>query len=321
MEARALIRERPREEDTPSASRPEDAAPAKQDPGVDVEDQTAADADPEAELPTLEPPRSWTAEQKAKFAALPRDVQEISLDHEKRREADFRRIQNEQAEARKAAQAEREQFQAQRAQYENLLPQLQAATQSKLSSEFSDIRSWDDVHRLAAENPDRYAEWHALTQQQQAVQAEQKRLTEQRQVEAQTAFQTFATDQDKLASQAIPELADPKKAERAIALTKTNLVDAGFSEDELGALWNGQKGISLRDARLQAILYDAARYRDAQKAAKTAAQKPVPHVMRPGTAPNKGLAAAQRINDLNARFDQTGSIRDAFALLKATKKN
>ena len=56
-------------------------------------------ADPAAsELPPIEPPRSWTKEDKDLFTSLPRDTQQRIAERERSREGDFSRRQQEAAE-------------------------------------------------------------------------------------------------------------------------------------------------------------------------------------------------------------------------------
>ena len=75
----------------------------------------------------------------------------------------------------------------------------------------------------------------------------------------------------------------------------------------------------LRDHRVQLLLRDAVRYRDAQAAAKSAQHKPVPHVQRPGPAPARNADADGRVKDLTERLNRTGTLRDAAALLAAQR--
>ena len=81
-------------------------------------------------------------------------------------------------------------------------------------------------------------------------------------------------------------------------------------------LWNGHKELSLRDHRLQLLIRDATLWREAQAKAKAAAVKPVPPVQRPGAAtPRQGTDEAR----LTQRLEQTGSLRDAAALVRARR--
>jgi hypothetical protein len=108
----------------------------KQSPAESAEPATAepelaqANADPETapaknptqpnrpNLPPIEPPRSWTKAEKERFQSLPRETQEYLHTREQERDTAFRRSQNEIAEQRKAAKAEREAAEKVRQQYE-----------------------------------------------------------------------------------------------------------------------------------------------------------------------------------------------------------
>ncbi|WP_409188781.1 hypothetical protein [Bradyrhizobium sp. RDM4] len=52
------------------------------------------------EIATIDPPRSWPKEHKARFAQLPYDLQVYVGDHERRREKEIRRAHNEAATAK-----------------------------------------------------------------------------------------------------------------------------------------------------------------------------------------------------------------------------
>src|SRR5258708_10316537 len=107
-------------------------------------------ADPAAsELPTIDPPRSWTKEDKDLFTSLPRDTQQRIAERERSREGDFSRRQQEAAEKSKALEAERSKAEQARQQYEGALPQLLQTLQQQQAGEFADIKTLADVERLA----------------------------------------------------------------------------------------------------------------------------------------------------------------------------
>src|SRR5262245_30730075 len=66
------------------------------DPGAQETDQA---------LPPIEPPRSWTKEDKELFTSLPRETQERIAERERSRESDFLRRQNEAADKLKGLTA------------------------------------------------------------------------------------------------------------------------------------------------------------------------------------------------------------------------
>src|SRR5262249_61476958 len=114
---------------------------------------------------------------------------------------------------------------------------------------------------------------------QQMEQAQQRHGAEQ-----QRRFSEFATREDDLFKERVPEMADPDKAVKLQNAALQALSDLGFAEAELAASWRGQKDLSLRDHPVQLLIRGAGLWRGAQAKAKAAALKPVPPVQRPGAA-------------------------------------
>jgi len=118
----------------------------------------------------------------------------------------------------------------------------------------------------------------------------------------------FLAEQERQLIEAIPDLADPQKADATKrALVKVG-TDYGFSEEEVA-------GIS--DARAVKVLNDARKWREleAQERAARAKAKPARPVVKPGTT--KAQSTNSNMKKLKSRLKQTGSIDDAAALLLA----
>ena len=225
----------------------DDAAPVDaQDPGA-----TTDGTDPGAtELSPIEPPRSWTKEDKELFAGLPRATQERLAERERSREGDFIRRQNEAAEKLKGLAAKEQAVELARQTYEAALPQLLQTLQQQQAGEFADIKSMADVERLAREDWPRYLLWDL--QQKKVAEVTQHMLAAQhRQAQEKlTQFVEFAKRQDDLFKERVPDMADDTKAAELQRQALAVLSDLGFDEAELVPLWNGQKELSLRDHRL-----------------------------------------------------------------------
>ena len=302
-------------ESTAGSDPTNDAAPAdRQDPGERTEG-----ADRQQEPAPIEPPRSWTKEDKELFTGLPRATQERLAERERSREGDFLRRQNEAAEKLKGLTAKEQAVEQARQTYEAALPQLLQTLQQQQAGEFADIKSMADVERLAREDWPRYLLWDL--QQKKVAEVTQHMLAAQhRQAQGKlTQFVEFAKRQDDLFKEKVPDMADEAKAAGLQKQALAVLGDLGFDEAELVPLWNGQKELSLRDHRLQLLIRDATLWREAQAKAKAAAVKPVPPVQRPGAAtPRQGTDEA-RVTHLTQRLEQTGSLRDAAALVRARR--
>jgi hypothetical protein len=299
-----------------AADAADDAAPVgAQDPGAKTEG-----TDPgAAELSPIEPPRSWTKEDKELFTGLPRATQERLAERERSREGDFLRRQNEAAEKLKGLAAKEQAVELARQTYEAALPQLLQTLQQQQAGEFADIKSMADVERLAREDWPRYLLWDL--QQKKVAEVSQHMLAAQhRQAQEKlTQFVEFAKRQDDLFKEKVPDMADDTKAAELQKHALAVLGDLGFDEAELVPLWNGHKELSLRDHRLQLLIRDATLWREAEKKAKAAATKPVPPVQRPGAATSRQGTDEARVQHLTQRLEQTGSLRDAAALLRARR--
>jgi hypothetical protein len=309
----------------PVAAAPVEATPelpsqeGNDSPAEPVPVETQAD-DP-AELPPIEPPRSWTKEHKEAFGALPRDIQERVSEVERTREADFLRRQNEAAEKLKGLTAKEQQAEQLRQQYEAALPQVFQLVQQQ-GAEFADVQTQADVDRMLQEDLPRYIRWQAHNDKLGRVATELQAVEQQRAKETNDRWKAYADEQDKKVSELIPDLADPAKAPKVREQAMKVLHDHGFTDEELTASWGGQRGISLRDARIQKIIHAAMKWTEAQAKAKEAVAKPVPPVQRPGVAQNRGSAADAEIQALTKKLETSTGINAlrAAAQLTAAKR-
>jgi len=81
----------------------------------------------------------------------------------------------------------------------------------------------------------------------------------------------------------------------------------------------------LQSAAFQKVIYDAVQLRIAQKRAaggwkNNKARAPIPPVQKPGTSTSPRERSSADAQALNARLNQSGSLADAFALLKSKRR-
>jgi|tagenome__1003787_1003787.scaffolds.fasta_scaffold20989504_12 hypothetical protein len=286
------------EQQSEAAAAAEDAAPVEtQAPGE------TESADPPETLAPIEAPRSWTAEDKELFQSLPRETQERLAERERSRERDFRRSQDEAAEKLKGLTAKEQAVEQARQQYETALPQLLNNLQYAQAGEFADVKTIADVERLAREDWPRYLQWDVAQKKIAAVTQEMLQAQQRQGQEKMQRFTEFARKEDDLFVEKVPDMADAVKAEKLQKAAVSLLKDVGFTEGELGASWNGEKDISLRDHRVQLLIRDATLWREAQAKAKTATTKPVPPVQRPGAAPAQTTGAHAEIQNLTKQLE------------------
>src|SRR5215831_1238427 len=139
---------------------------AQQEPAAQAADTAQetgpgdSQGDDQAE-PPIAPPRSWSKEDKELFRHLPRETQVRLAERERSREADFLRRQNDASERLKGLSAQQQEADKARAQYEQALPLLLMDLQNQHQGDFADIRSVNDIERLAREDWPRYVLWDA----------------------------------------------------------------------------------------------------------------------------------------------------------------
>ncbi len=299
--------EAPQPEQRQQQAAPVNESPAQAEDAAVVETQPPGEtqqADPETpEVPPIEPPRSWTKEDKELFTGLPRETQERLADRERSRETDFSRRQNEAAEKLKGLTAKEQAVEQARSQYESALPILLQNLQATHNGEFADLKTMADVQKMAAEDWPRYIRWDAAQKQIAAVQQEAFVAQQRQSQEKVSKFAEFASKEDALLTEKVPEMADEKKAAELQKKAVSALKAIGFDEQELGEAWNGQKDLSLRDHRVQILIRDAALWRDAQAKANEVTRKPIPSVQRPGTQRPAGAESAAEVQRLETQLD------------------
>lgn len=259
----------------------------------------------------IEPPASWSAEEKAQFAKLPPEAQATIARRESQRDKLIQQRTQEIAEQRKATEAERTAIEGQRKQYLESLQVLMGAAvpEAKKFAEITDAQ-WQ---QLSVENPAEYVRLRAardgLVERLGRVQAEMQRVgQEQAQAQQKRIGEYLAQERTKLVER-IPEFGDEAKA---AALTKelnaTLTSHYGFTAEEIA---------SAGDHRQIALAVDAMRWRQAEAARKAAEGKRAntpPRMQQPNAAPQQDSGQARAYREKRAQLARTGSTRDAAAL-------
>lgn len=303
---------------TESGEQPEPATAEAQPSG----EQTEA-ADTSQDETPIDPPKSWTKEAKERFAALPRETQEYLSAREEERDRDISRRQTEIAEQRKATEAERVKAEQARQQFESRLPELLQALDAQRMAQFADIKTDADVTKMAAEDWPRYVQWDAAQKQMGRAREQAKEASERQATEYRQNFENFVKSESDKFAEKVPEFTDKTKKAALQEKAVTMLRDLGFHDDELGKLGRGEMGVSLYDHRLQLLINDGIKFREAQAASKAARLnnlKPVPPVQRPGVSQGRGAAQDAVIQNLTKQLDKSGSAKDAARLLTERRK-
>lgn len=316
--------QKPKDE-TPPDDAPAEAPEAPAQPEIPARDADQPEADPgeatksdEPEAPAIDPPRSWTKEAKERWAALPRETQEYLAQREEERDRGLNRSQTELAEQRKAVQAERDAAVKAKSEYEGKLPALMQALHEVNNHQFADIRSQADLDKLSVEDPFRWIQFQTHQQRMHAVQDELNKAQHQKATEDRTNWATHVQTESAKFEESVPA------AEKAALAKMRNeapafLQERGFTQNELNDLASGKSKLSIYDHRIQSLIHDGMKLAEIQKAPIRAVPKTLPPVQKPGVAQQRGAAAAQSIQSLNQRLNESGSIDDALALLRAQR--
>lgn len=258
-----------------------------------------------AETPAIEPPRSWSKEDAEFFKQLPPDAQAIVARRESERDKAVQRSTTEAAEVRKAAEAATAAVEAERARYAQNLAFLAKDLQANMGPE-------PDWQRLAQEDPAGYvrarAEWDAKAQKLQTAMAEHQRVTAQVQAAQQKQHADKLAEENAKLVEVIPGWSEPTVAKKEFGDVMSYLSkEYGYDDTLLDSIDDHRLVVLAR----KAMLYDRA------KAGVQTAAKPIPQVQRPGTV--TGRTDTQNRDALVKRLERSGDVKDAVALLRASR--
>ena len=215
------------------------------------------------------------------------------------RQADYSRKTAAVAQERNAVHGEKQQVQAERAQYAQLLEVLANQLQEGAAQE-------PDWQKLYDTSPLDYVRqkdlWRENHERRQAVQQEQARVQNLQEQESVAQIQAMVKNGREKLLEAIPAWKDKARWDTDRAKLREYGQTLGFSEEELGQAY---------DPRAVVALYKAMRYDNLMAQRPTPAQVNAPKVAKPGapqTLPGK------RGNDqvrAKQRLAQTGRLTDA----------
>lgn len=288
-----------------SATAKADTEAAKDTPVADEGKTNDEDADQGDALPTIEPPSSWKAEEKAVWESLPRTAQEAIQRREQDRTTELRNLQNSTAEQRKTADAEVTRL-------KGLADQISTYVQTEvkeLARAFPEIKTEADVAALAERDPARFAVFQAkLMQFNSARQAEadaQKELSTRANQQQQ---ETLTKAKDALLT-AFPTWKDPQVARKELTELQDYAIKLGVPE---------QAARTTLDPFVYKLAQKAMLYDRAQTAKAAAINRDPPRVVSPGPG-NSGSRAdknAESRQSQLSKLTKSGDLEDAIGLLR-----
>lgn len=268
----------------------------------EVEEEGDPETDEEGEEEPTEPQAMTLEIDGEQVTVTPEEVKASYM-----RQKDYTKKTQELAEQRRAFEAEANAVLSERQQYQQLLGALAEQLQQTAGPE----PDWD---ALRATDPIEYSlqwtEYQRKQQKQQVIAAEQQRLAQLQQVEQQKMMaQTLERERQALLA-VVPEWKDAEKAKAEKVMVIEQGKKLGFSDEELANAFDHRAIVALR----KAALYDQLM----SKKQAVVNQKPAvaKQVVKPGSKGTVDNSAKKRAEQ---RLNQTGSIRDAAALLSFLK--
>ena len=300
----------PQETETESVA-DEAADDAGPEPATSEDDREEAEPEGGEELtaPAIEPPTSWSAQDKNLFSQLPPEAQQVIARRESERDRVVQQRTEEIATQRKAFEQHWGEIQQERQQHADNLQQLMRVALPE-AERFANI----DWQRLAAEDPSGYvrmtAERDALRGRLGAIQGEMQQVQAAQQQEAARHFATVRAEQQQKLVERLPDFGDPEKGPKLAGEMRSWLQEQGFSPEEVG---------QVIDHRVLVVVERAMRADRAAAARQSAEAKrsvAAPTVQQPGAARNRSeLTAAQRHQRNVERYQRSGKEQDAIRML------
>lgn len=303
-DAEALDQETGQEAETEEVEEYEDNT--EYDETEEVEDSDSDDEDYEEEA-TQELPEDLSL--KVKVDGQEVEVTLAELRNGYSRTADYTRKATALAEQRKAFEAEAEAIRAERAQYAQMLPILQQQIQQQNAAE----PDWDNLYDedpIEAARLERH--WRRTkeeqTQRLTAIQAEQQRLAEEEAKQRTQHMQAVVEVERTRLPEVIPEWKDQATMMKEAQELREWATSNGLTEQDINSLTQASHIALVR----KAMLYDKGA-RNVEKAKQPAKQKA--RVVRPGSSNSSAKPGSVDMKRASKRLAQTGSVRDAAALL------
>lgn len=293
--------EEPAPEDQPEPPEPEEEPDAEADSSEDGETEPDAEA-AEDETPSEE----FELQYNGTTEKVPKDRAKALAQQGLYYERNQAQVDQHWKQAQEASQFVAQQLQA--------VPELQEAA-ALVSMYQKAVESIDiaDMQKLATEDPAQYlaklAEYNTLNRRLTEAQAKHQ-ATAQQFAQAQQQFQSETLKREREALfKAIPDWRDDGKFKQAKTRILAYMAERGFSEQEVG---------SLMDHRALLVAYDAARFRESQKALKASAKSlgTKPKVAKPGASTTPAQANDEQTKALRQQLKKTGKIDDAAKLFE-----
>jgi hypothetical protein len=257
---------------------------------------------------SIDPPISWSKEEKAIFEQLPPEAKAVIARRESEQNKAFTQKTQEIAEHRKAVEATYAAIQSERGQYAQNLQQLLLVAMPE-AEQFARI----DWTRLANESPADFVKLQAQRDELRgrigAIQGELTRVSQQQQQDYARSFANLKQSEAQRLAEKFPDYADKEKGTKFVGELRGWLQEQGFSDTEIGQV------IDHRVILVAAKAMRADRAAQARRTAETRRADPAPNVQRPGSTQGRETQVGRRREQKFQQLRRTGSQQDALGYL------
>lgn len=286
---------------------PEDPATSEPEEELPDEPDQAADEVDDSDHQGIDPPNSWSRDEKELFRSLPPEAQAVIARRESDQNRAFTQKTQEIAQHRKALESTFAAIGEERQRYATSIEQLMGVASLEVE-QFRNI----DWQRLATEQP---AEYVRLQQKRDdlrgrigLLQQHMDGVKAQMQQQAAYEFQERKAQEAQLLVEKLPEFADPDKGPKKISDMRQFLQRHGFAPQEIS------QAVDHRMLVLVDMAQKWERSQTVRRQAESKANGRAPTVQRPGSArqPSDSRAARRRQEKM-AALSRSGSERDAMS--------
>lgn len=245
-------------------------------------EEEAEESDPE-EIQPIDPPASWSADEKEAFQALPHDKQAIIALRERERTAELRRSQNDIAEQKKLLAEEKAALEQEREQYLSAIP--------KPTPPDEDLLETDPMEYLRQQR-----KYENDMNAHREANIELQKAQKQRQEEAQLKYSTWLKGEQEKLAEILPEYVDEVKGPELKKQVADYALKNDFKAEEL----------SQADSRAVLLLYKAMQYDLGKQKAAKAKTAQVPKMQKPGVRQTKSELSAKAREERFQKLNKIG---------------
>jgi hypothetical protein len=272
---------------------------------MEANDETEAESEEGEGAEVEELDKEAPAKYRVKVQGEEKEVSLDELQNGYMRDSDYRQKTMEAARLRQAYEQRQSQLEQKIAGF---VPQLE----EQLSGEFSDIKTFSDEQRMAAEDPARYVRFQAQREALRQAQATHAQLVQERHNSEQENHRQWVQEQAKQLAVMVPDAMDPEKGAEIREGVKRIALDLGFEKERLAQISAQEFSVlhELNTLRAEKKAWEGKKDIAGKKSAKA------PPVQKPGVAKG-GDPKAEAAEQAARRLKKHGGIQNAMDVLAA----